>query len=81
MRIRARSTLEPADTGCDLCHRRLHDTELLSLAVRELVHRRLGNVKARLRMVDGKDVNGVVLVLQLPACAAVGRVPAYESVS
>ena len=70
--------LQPAVTGSDLRHGRLHNAEVLGLVVRQLVHRREGNVEPRPRVVDSEDVDRVVLVLQLPACAAVGRVPACQ---
>ena len=76
---RHQAALQPAVTGSDLRDSRLHDAEVLGLIVRQLVHRREGNVEPGLCVVDGEDVDCVVLVLQLPACAAVGRVPAYGS--
>lgn len=49
-----------------------------SLAVGEGVHGVEGNVEARGGVVDGEDVNGLAVVGELPAGAALVRVPAGD---
>ena len=71
-----RRPLKPANAGGDLVDGGLDDTELHRLAVGELVHRLEGDVEARASVVDGEHVDGVAPVRELPAWAAVRRIPA-----
>ena len=72
-------SLKPANAGGDLVDGGLDDAELHRLAVGELVHRLEGDVEARAGVVDGEDFNGLAVVAQLPARAALFVLLACDS--
>ena len=62
---------------CDLLVRHRDTSELLRLVARELVHGLQGDVEgASSGVINGKDVDALVLVRELPAGAALCGVPA-----
>ena len=69
--------LQATHARVDLARRHLHDAERVRLAVRELVHRLLGDVEPGPGVVDREHVDRRLVVRQLPARATVGRVPSY----
>lgn len=71
-------SLQTALANIDLASSSVNASELVSLAVGEGVHGIEGNVEARGRVVDGEDGDGLAVVLELPAGAAGGRVPALD---
>ena len=71
-------SLQAAVLGGDLGGLGVDTAELSSLAVGEGVHGIEGDVEASSGVVDGKDVDGLALVLELPASAARGGVPASD---
>lgn len=70
--------LHAAFTGGDLGGGSIDTAELGGLAVGEGVHGVQGNVEATGGVVDGEDVDALAGVLELPAGAALGRVPAGD---
>ena len=69
--------LESTDTAFECPCYDLHVAKLLCLATCELVHRLEADIEAGLGHVNSHDVDRAVLVDQLPASTALGRVPAW----
>ena len=65
------ASLQTTVAALNLLNLRVHDAEVLRLVSREHVHRLLSNVKARVGVVDGEDVDRGVAPSHLPARAAV----------
>ena len=70
--------LESTNTAVECPRHNLHVAKLLCLATREFIHRLEADIEAGLGDVNSHDVNSAVLVDQLPASTALGRVPAWE---
>lgn len=74
----ATSPLHATVGGINLCGLSIDAPQLLRLAVGQVVHGIQGNVEAGTGVVDGQDVDGLAGVVELPAGAAAGRVPAGD---
>ena len=70
--------LKTASRGSDLRRLGVHATKERSLVVRERVHRRERDVEPRVGVVDREHVDALPVVRQLPARAALGRVPSRD---
>jgi hypothetical protein len=60
--VRRNSSLQSAVAGSDLSVLGIDATESLSLAVREVVHGRLGEVKTVTSVVDSENIDSLAVV-------------------
>lgn len=72
--LRGKTTLRDIDLGDS----GVHTAEGISLVVGELVHGTLGQVEAVAGVVDCEDVDGLAVVADRVALAALGAVPAGD---
>ena len=62
--------LDVAVAWTNLCKSRVDPSKLFRITTRQVVHGGLGNVEARCSMIDCKNVDGLVIVGEWPAGAA-----------
>jgi hypothetical protein len=71
--------LEATVAGSHLCVLSIDASKLSSLAVGKIVHSGLGEVESSSGVVDGQDVDSLSVVCDSVACAALGGVPASNT--
>lgn len=73
--------LQSAFRGVQLRRRRLNYTQVHRLAIRQIIHRALGNIEPASGRVNRGYLYGCTIKSQIPACPAIGRVEAGNGLS